>query len=109
MRILFSALFERDLAEAEARYTGISAQLGANFRERVKANVRVIAQRMGGDHVGSHGFRCRHCRPFPNLICYEIEERCSTSLGWCTSAATRTTYAKIWATTDCMVANATCP
>lgn len=81
MRIVFSALFERDFADAQSRYADISPQLGANFRERVKANVRVILQWKGGDHVGPHGFRCRRCRPFPYLIYYEIEAETLYVLG----------------------------
>lgn len=72
MRVIFSSVFKRDLLEAETRYSAISPKLGDDFHERVKEAVRTIILRNGGDHVGSHGFPCRKCRPFPYLICYEI-------------------------------------
>lgn len=72
MKVVFSSVFKRDLLEAETRYATISPKLGDDFHERAKEAVRTIIARNGGDHVGSHGYRCRKCRPFPYLIYYEI-------------------------------------
>ena len=73
MKVIFSTLFKSDLLEAESRYSGISTRLGEDFHNRVKEVVRTIIQWKGGDHVGPHGFPCRKCRPFPYVVCYEIE------------------------------------
>lgn len=73
MTVVFSSLFERDLHEAQARYSSISSKLGDDFQARVKEAVRTVITRRGGDHVGPHGFRCRKCRPFPYLLYYELE------------------------------------
>lgn len=74
MKVVFSSVFKRDLLEAETRYGMISPKLGDDFHERTKEAVRTIVARIGGDHVGPHGFRCRKCRPFPYLIYYEITD-----------------------------------
>jgi hypothetical protein len=73
VKVVFSSVFKADLLEADTRYMALSTRLGSDFYERVKENVRVIIQRGGGDHVGPHGFPCRRCRPFPLLVCYQIE------------------------------------
>ena len=73
MRVVFSTLFQKDLREAGARYADISPKLGEEFHERVREATLTIIRRGGGDHVGSHGFPCRKCRPFPYLICYQLE------------------------------------
>jgi hypothetical protein len=73
MRVVFSTGFKADLLEAETRYGAISERLASELHERVKEVVRTIIARNGGDHVGAHGFPCRACRPFPYLVCYQIE------------------------------------
>jgi hypothetical protein len=70
---VFSSWFKQDLLEAEARYYSISDRLGSDLHERVKNAVRTIIRWEGGDHIGPHGFPCKHCRPFPFYICYQIE------------------------------------
>lgn len=74
MKVVFSSLFKSDLLDAETRYFGISDRLGSDLYERVKNAVRTIIRLEGGDHVGPHGFPCRHCRPFPFYIYYQIED-----------------------------------
>ena len=73
MKVVFSSLFKSDLLDAETRYFEISDRLGCDLHERVKNAVRTIIRLEGGDHVGPHGFPCRHCRPFPFYIYYQIE------------------------------------
>lgn len=73
MNAVFSSLFKTDLLDAETRYYSISDRLGADLHERVKNAVRTIIRWEGGDHVGPHGFPCKHCRPFPFYIYYQIE------------------------------------
>jgi hypothetical protein len=70
---VFSSHFKEDLLEAETRYYTISDRLGSDLHERVKNTVRTVILLEGGDHVGPHGFPCKHCRPFPFYICYHIE------------------------------------
>ena len=73
MNAVFSSHFKEDLLEAETRYYSISDRLGSDLHERVKNTVRTIIRLEGGDHVGPHGFPCKHCRPFPFYICYQID------------------------------------
>jgi hypothetical protein len=73
VKAVFSSFFKKDLLEAETRYFSISDRLGNDLHERVKNTVRTIVGRKGGDHFGPHGFPCRHCRPFPFYVCYEVE------------------------------------
>jgi len=73
LKVVFSALFKADLLREGTRYGAISPKLGDDFHDRVKETARVIAKLHGGDHAGPHGFPCRKCRPFPFLICYQIE------------------------------------
>ena len=81
MKIVFSSLFKRDLAEEEARYERISPRLGQEFRGRVEEATRAVIRWKGGDHVGPHGFPCRRCRPFPFLVYYTIEDDALYFLG----------------------------
>jgi len=73
MKVVFSSLFKSDLAEAEEKYALISPKLADDFHARVKENIRAIVRWQGGDHVGPHGHPCKHCRPFPYLLYYEME------------------------------------
>ena len=73
MKAVFSACFKQDLLDAETRYFSISDRLGSDLHERVKNAVRAIIRWEGGDHVGPHGFPCKHCRPFPFYIYYQIQ------------------------------------
>lgn len=73
MNAVFSSYFKRDLLDAETRYFSISDRLGNDLHERVKNAVRSVVRWGGGDHVGPHGFPCKHCRPFPYYIYYRIE------------------------------------
>ena len=72
MKVIFSALFREDMAQAGEHYRSVSPQLEADFIERVKATVRTVVAWKGGDHVGPHGLPCRRCRPFPYLLYYEV-------------------------------------
>jgi hypothetical protein len=72
MKVVFSSLFKRDLTEAETKYALMSSRLADDFHARVKENIRAIARWHGGDHIGPHGYPCKHCRPFPYLLYYEI-------------------------------------
>ena len=73
MNAVFSSHFKDDLLDAETRYYSISDRLGSDLHERVKNAVRTIIRLEGGDHVGPHGLPCKHCRPFPFYIYYQIE------------------------------------
>jgi len=73
VKAIFSSHFIHDLAAAETRYFSISERLGSDH-ERVKNTVRAIIRWQGGDHVGPHGFPCKHCRPFPYYVDYQIED-----------------------------------
>jgi len=74
MKVVFSSLFKKDLAEAEEKYALVSPKLADDFHARVKENIRAIVSWQGGDHVGPHGYPCKHCRPFPYLLYYEITD-----------------------------------
>lgn len=73
MKVLFSTFFQQDLLDAETYYARISDRLQDELHARVKEALRVVIKRKGGDHVGPHGLPCRTCRPFPYLLCYEID------------------------------------
>jgi len=73
VKIIFSTAFKSDLLEAETRYAAILPRLGDDFHRRVREVVTTIINRRGGDHIGPHGFPVRKCRPFPYLVCYQID------------------------------------
>ena len=73
MKVVFSNRFKTDLLKQEAKYAEISERLGSAFRERVAGQAREVIKWKGGDHVGPHGFPCRHAKPFPFYIYYAVE------------------------------------
>ena len=81
MKVVFSSTFKQDLLAEETRYASISSRLGEDFHERVKATIRTVIRWQGGDHVGTHGFPCRKCRPFPHLVYFVIEDNVLHILG----------------------------
>ena len=73
MNAVFSSSFKTDLVREEARYAEISERLSGDFHERIAGLVREVIRWGGGDHVGPHGFPCRHARPFPFYLYYKVE------------------------------------
>ena len=73
MNAVFSSSFKTDLVREETRYAEISERLSGDFHERVSGLVREVIKWEGGDHIGPHGFPCRHARPFPFYIYYKIQ------------------------------------
>ena len=72
MRVVLGAVFKRGRAKARRYYAATSEPLAEKFDKAVKEVIRTIAQRNGGDHVGTHGYPCRRCSPFPYLVYYRI-------------------------------------